>query len=190
MSFADFRRRSIFFRMIRRQINARNSAWHKVAFWTSLARCLRNLSTASRLSLARMIFARPVLAFSLSLNSLRAAAALNLPMHPSITLFTISLARNSRHVSLRWYCNVLIVWRCMFSRRTWPARFKRNAFLFRLALRRNTTPLKILWINSMAQTRFLAVRVATTRCVNDLQTACKQVTAATLSLHLFRSFRR
>ena len=100
MSFAERLLLSIFFRMIRRQINARNSAWHKVAFWTSRARCLRNLSTASRESFARMIFARPVLAFSLSLNSLRAAAALNRPMHPSITRFTISLALSSRHVSL------------------------------------------------------------------------------------------
>ena len=190
MSFADFRLLSIFFRMIRRQINARNRAWHSVAFWTSLARCLLNLSTASRDNFALIILARPVEAFSRSLNSLRAAAALNLPMHPSITLFTISLARSSRHVSLRWYCNVLIVWRCMFSLRTCPAWLSRRAFLFLRARLRNTTPRRILWMSSMAQTRFFAVRVATTRCVNDLQTACKQVTAATRSLHLFSNFRR
>ena len=190
MSFAERLLRSIFFRMIRRQISARNSAWHSVAFWTSRARCLRNLSTASLESLARMIFARPVEAFSRSLNNRRAAAALNLPMHPSITLFTISLARSSRHVSLRWYCNVLIVWRCMFSLRTCPAWLSRRAFLFLRARLRNTTPRRILWMSSMAQTRFFAVRVATTRCVNDLQTAWRHVTAATRSLHRLSNFRR
>ena len=174
--------------MILLQINARNSAWHKVAFWTSLALCRRNRSTASLDSLARMIFARPVLAFSLSLKSLLAAAALKRPIHPSITRFTISLARRSRHASLLWYCSVFMVWRCIFSLRTCPALFRRRAFLFLRARLLKTTPRSMRWINSIAETRFFAVLVATTRCVNDLQTAWRHVTAATRSRHRLSNF--